>query len=158
MEQKARVQLHESCVVPYRETERGIEFCLVSTSTTNRWEFPRAEASDGRPPAQQLLLDQAAQGAGLQGQLEADRPFDAFVASRGNESRNVSAYLMRVTRTEEVWSQQDSQRRLWCLPEEARARLRRKPLRRFIDQALRMVVPVRQSSAPDAHDPPQKPR
>lgn len=158
MEQKSRVQLHESCVVPYRETERGIEFCLVSASAANRWEFPRTETNDPQPPGRQMLLDQAAHGAGLEGHLEADRPFDEFVASRGNESRNVSAYLMRVTRTEEVWSGQDSQRRLWCLPEEARARLRRKPMRRFIDQALRLVAPARQTKSPAANDSPQKPR
>jgi hypothetical protein len=157
MEQKSRVQLHESCVVPYRETERGIEFCLVSAAAANRWEFPHTEANDAPPPGRQVL-DQAAQGAGLQGQLDADRPFDAFVASRGNESRSVSAYLMHVTRTDDVWSGQDSQRRLWCLPEEARARLRRKPMRRFIDEALRRVGPARQGKPSAASDSPQKPR
>ncbi|MEX2113371.1 MAG: hypothetical protein WD845_09310 [Pirellulales bacterium] len=157
MEQKSRVQLHESCVVPYRETERGIEFCLVSKASANRWEFPHAQTDD---PAgqQQLLLNQAADGAGLRGHLDAGGPFDAFVASRGNESRSVSAYLMRVTRTEDVWPKQDSQRRLWCLAEEARARLRRKPLRRFIDLALRMVGPGRDAALPGDSEVPQKPR
>ncbi len=157
MEQKSHVQLHESCLVPYRETERGIEFCLVSKASANRWEFPNAP-TDGRSPHQQLLLDHAADGAGLRGHLEADCPFDAFVATRGNESRSVSAYLMRVTRTDDVWPKQDSQRRLWCLAEEARARLRRKPLRRFIDLALRMVGPGRDIALPGDKGAPQKPR
>ncbi len=157
MEQKVRVQLHESCVVPFRETERGIEFCLVSKASANRWEFPNAQ-TDGPSVRQELLLDQAAEGAGLRGELEADRPFDAFVASRGNESRNVSAYLMRVTRSDDVWPKQDSQRRLWCLPEEARARLRRKPLRRFIDLALRMVGTSRDHGDDGRRDSASKPR
>ncbi len=157
MEQKARVQLHESCLVPYRETERGIEFCLVSKASANRWEFPNAQ-TDGQTAQHDLLLDQAADGAGLRGQLEAEGPFDAFVASRGNESRSVSAYLMRVTRSEDVWPKQDSQRRLWCLPEEARARLRRKPLRRFIDIALRMVDASRDRNAGDQRDSAPRPR
>jgi hypothetical protein len=143
--------------VPYRETERGIEFCLVSKASANRWEFPNAQ-TDGKSVQQELLLDQAADGAGLRGQLEAEDPFDGFVASRGNESRSVSAYLMRVTRSEDEWPKQDSQRRLWCLPEEARARLRRKPLRRFIDIALRLVGTSRDLGAGGQHDSATKPR
>ena len=54
----------------------------------------------------------------------------------GSFSRSMSGYLMRVTSVSDSWPKQSSHRRLWCLAEEARARIRRKPLRRFLDLAL----------------------
>jgi hypothetical protein len=45
-------------------------------------------------------------------------------------------FLMHVEDVSDHWPREDSHRRLWCLPEEARLRIRRKPLRRFIDLAL----------------------
>jgi hypothetical protein len=138
MEKSNRVQVHESCVVPYRLTDLGIEFCLVSQIAGNRWEFPKTE-TNGDDGAGETLLDRAAAGAGLKGQLQGESPLDAFVAARGNLARRVTAYLMHVTTVDDDWPKQSTHRRLWCLAEEARVRLRRKPLRRFIDVALRSV-------------------
>ena len=81
---------------------------------------------------------------------------DAFDAARGNEARRVTAYLMQVTLIEDDWPGQATHRRLWCLAEEARARLRRKPLRRFIDLALRAVASANGSS--NGHAPASLPR
>ncbi len=138
MEPSERVHLSETCVVPCRLTASGIEFCLVSPIAENRWEFPKISI-DSQKENPWLLLDQAAALAGLRGDLQGDVPLGEFVSARGNESRSMVGYLMRVTNVEETWPQQASYRRRWCLAEEARARIRRKPLRRFIDVALRCV-------------------
>jgi hypothetical protein len=138
MDDRERVQLRENCLIAYRHTDQGIEFCLISQAAGSRWEFPKAE-SNGENAAQGELLSQAAAAAGLGGKWQGDNPLDAFVAARGNEARHTTAYLMQVTHVDDVWPRQDTHRRLWCLPEEARVRLRRKPLRRFIDLALRSL-------------------
>jgi hypothetical protein len=142
MEQTERLHLHESCVVPYRHGERGVEFCLVSQASGNRWEFPTTPTA-GDEATPEALLEDVAAGTGLHGHLDGEIPLDAFVAARGNESRRVTAYLMQVTLVDNDWPKQSTHRRLWCLAEEARLRLRRKPFRRFIDQALRWVGPAR---------------
>lgn len=157
MEQIERLEVHESCIVPYRHGERGIEFCLVNRVSGNRWEFPTMPTErDGAAP--NVLLENVATGAGLRGHLHDDDPLDAFVAARGNESRCVTAYLMRVTQVEDNWPTQDTHRRLWCLAEEARARLRRKPFRRFIDLALRWVSPQRTAESDAAWSSGQRPK
>ncbi len=46
---------------------------------------------------------------------------------------------MRVTDVDDEWKNRETHRRLWCLAEEARARIRRKPLRQFIDAALQAI-------------------
>jgi len=132
------VQLREICVVPCRLTASGIEFCLVSPIAENRWEFPKI-SSDSHNGHSQSLIEQATSVAGLLGDLVSDAPLGQFDSKRGNEARNMIGYLMRVTSVSETWSGQSSYRRRWCLAEEARARIRRKPLRRFIDVALRSV-------------------
>ncbi|MBI3837693.1 MAG: hypothetical protein HY288_07140 [Planctomycetia bacterium] len=138
MEPSERVHLRETCVVPCRLTALGIEFCLVSPVTENRWEFPKIiiDAQNGQSES---LLHQAAAVVGLRGDLLADEPLGQFDSTRGNEARSMIGYLMRVTSVDETWFQQANYRRRWCLAEEARARIRRKPLRRFIDVALHSV-------------------
>jgi hypothetical protein len=115
-----------------------VEFCLVCELSGNRWEFPKTHVN-GDSSRHAELLDGAAARAGLRGQVDGEGPLDEFVAARGDEARRVTAYLMRVTSVLDQWPLQSTHRRLWCLAEEARVRLRRKPLRRFIDIALRAV-------------------
>ena len=157
MESREVMHIHESCLVPYRHSALGIEFCLLSTAASGRWEFPKAltEADVEYP---QAVLHEAAASAGLLGDVDGPDPLDAFVAARGNEARRMTAYLMHVTQVHDDWPNQSTHRRLWCLPEEARVRLRRKPMRRFIDNALRLVG-LKTSPPGEAVDRlPRKPR
>lgn len=143
MEQE-KVQLNECCVVPYRLTGSGAEFCLVTPMTENRWEFPKIRV-EPEAACDSDALDEAAREAGLEGHVASDNPLGSFVATRQQETRSMVGFLMRVDRVEDSWPRQQSHRRLWCLAEEARIRIRRKPLRRFIDLALRNL-----NDGPDA--------
>ena len=145
MGKRPPVETHESCVVPYRVTHLGIEFCLVSEAKVNRWEFPKVRGE--QDVATGALLDEVAASAGATGDLQGDGPLAQFVAVRGGSPCFTSAYLMHVTLVSESWPQQAARRRLWCLAEEARARLRRKPWRRLVDLALQSVDPRRQPLA-----------
>ena len=129
--------MQECCAIPYRRTQLGVEFCLISRVKVNRWEFPKLSRREDF--SSRALLDEVAKSVGADGELETDEPLAEFVASRCGESCRTSAYLMRVTGVKEQWPEQEARRRLWCLAEEARIRIRRKPLRRFIDLALRQV-------------------
>ena len=141
MVKRPSVETHESCVVPYRLTHLGVEFCLVSEAKVNRWEFPKVRGE--QDVAARALLDEVAASAGATGDLQGDGPMAQFVAARGGAPCRTSAYLMRVTIVSDSWPQQAARRRLWCLAEEARARLRRKPWRRLVDLALQSVDPRR---------------
>lgn len=139
METEEHVQLHEGCVVPYRLTATGVEFCLLTPNSENRWEFPKISL-DAVEPAPVVRVAQAASEAGLRGEVAASEgPLGHFSARRGSEVRSMDGYLMRVTEVDDEWSKRGTHRRLWCLAEEARARIRRKPLRQFIDAALQAI-------------------
>jgi len=81
-------------------------------------------------------LEQLAESLGFQGTVRNGEPLGHFEAARGSESRTMTGYLMQVTEVANEGTWQGKYRRLWCLAEEARVRIRRKPLRRFIDMAL----------------------
>lgn len=133
---KTETQLNECCVVPYRITAYGLEFCLVTPNSENRWEFPKVRLTRNEVAAKSK--DQAAGMAGLIGEISSES-IGSYVASRKNETRSMVGFLMRVDEALEAWPKQKSHRRLWCMAEEARVRIRRKPLRRFIDLALQSV-------------------
>jgi hypothetical protein len=139
---KAPVQLHECCVVPYRITSSGAEFCLVTPHAENRWEFPKFRLDD-ETACRLKDLKRAAQAAGIRGQITSDEPLGSYVASRQSETRSMIGFLMHVEKADERWPREETHRRLWCLPEEARLRIRRKPLRRFIDLALQSLKQTR---------------
>ena len=135
MDSRGRVQVNEACLVPYRLTSSGIQFCLVSTVADNRWEFPKIPLPD-KADSMAASLEKLAESLGIQGTVRAGEPLGRFEAARGSESRTMAGYLMQVTDVSNEGPWQGKYRRLWCLAEEARVRLRRKPLRRFIDLAL----------------------
>jgi hypothetical protein len=153
MEQKIVAHVDEVCLVPYRLSSTGVEFCLISSIGENRWEFPKVGLEDQSASVSELL-SQTAVANGIWGSIRSDEPLGDFHATRGAQSRTMTGFLMRVSACEDVWPRQTSHRRLWCLPEEARARIRRKPLRRFIDLALRQAESASEqavASAPSAH-------
>lgn len=104
----------------------------------NRWEFPKFRL-EAETDCGEEHLQQAAESAGLHGTVLCGEPLGSFAASRQLETRTMVGFLMRVDDVQESWPRQESHRRLWCLPEEARLRIRRKPLRRFIDLALQSM-------------------
>jgi hypothetical protein len=138
MQTKERVQLRECCLVPYRVAAFGVEFCLVTPVSQNRWEFPKISL-DAQSASCSASLDQLAAGVGLNGHIHAREALGHFIARRGNEERSMTGYLMQVTEILEAWPERATQKRLWCLAEEGRVRIRRKPLRQFIDLALHAV-------------------
>lgn len=107
----------------------------------NRWEFPKIRLVDEADCGKEDLKH-AAESGGLHGTILCGEPLGSFVASRQNETRSMVGFLMHVDDVDESWPRQESHRRLWCLPEEARLRIRRKPLRRFIDLALQSMKQV----------------
>jgi hypothetical protein len=126
------------CAVPYRHRLGKVEFCLVVSPDDRSWEFPKIEVPIGQSRVD-LLREHARLQAGVQGAIDADRPLGKFGSSRGDTSVELTAFLMEVNEPEYPESQ--GVRRRWCLAEEAKARIRRKPMRRLVDTAQRMLDP-----------------
>ena len=126
----------EVCAVPYRIRDERAEFCLVSTERTSRWEFPHTEITGDQPPlnaAHRCVREQA----GLACRVEACQPLDDVLATQNRQLVRMVAFLLEIQEAEPTAAQR---RTRWCFAEEARARIRRKPMRRLIDLALRQIA------------------
>ncbi len=125
------------CAVLVRLAEDQIDFCLVAQDGDSRWCFPKGLVRASETPAD-AALRKATDGTGLDCHVMSNEPLDVFTASRGDEADTVVAVLVCVDDSHEDRVNTGTRRR-WCLPEEARVRIRRKPIRRLIDMALRWL-------------------
>jgi 8-oxo-dGTP pyrophosphatase MutT (NUDIX family) len=124
---------HEACAVPFRLREQRIEFCLVSAERSSRWEFPHTLIAENETPdqaARRCVMEQA----GLPSHAEKQEQLDDFKTTQNERRVRFTAYLLEV---DSAGSTKSQHRVRWCFAEEARARIRRKPMRRLIDLAMR---------------------
>jgi phosphohistidine phosphatase len=133
----AKPPILQACAVPYRLTEGGLEFCLITSSRKGRWGFPKGVVDPGETPVD-TALKEALEEAGLGGRIEGES-LGGYVYSKWGESLSVSAFLMRVTEVESQWKEAEIRKRQWCRPEEARKMLRRKSHRRLLKAALKRI-------------------
>jgi len=116
-----------------------LEFCLVAPHGDSRWEFPRQVVGTAETPPSTALRG-AGEAAGLHGQLDGLGPLAEFESERHALAESTVAFLMLVAGEDEEGGGANRRKRRWCLPEEARLRIRRKPMRRLIDIALRRLL------------------
>ena len=124
--------------IPYRRERGSVEFCLFLFPDQRDWDFPQAvDAAQNGEKARQLLapcLD-----AGFDGQLD-EVPLGQFEASRGDVVETVTAFLLEVNQPNGAAKNSHLPRHRWCLLEEAKLRIRRKPLRHLLDVAQRRLI------------------
>ena len=121
------------CIVPVRLNGERIEFCLVARGNSSRWHFPQLEA-------EQFELESPRQAwievMGFDGSYVSSKPLGVIAPSRTGEGDAMAAYLA-VINAEPLRGLYS--RKKWCLAEETRLRIRRKPVRRLVDLALKQV-------------------
>ena len=136
----------QACAVPYRIRDGRAEFCLVAENGESRWTFP----SD-RMGANRLgclgALKRAVDAAGLECRLQADHPLDSFPASKVDDADTITAFLLPVETVRDDWPGAVNRRRRWCFAEEAKMRIRRKPMRRLIDLSVRRLETMSRGTA-----------
>ncbi len=123
----------EACAVPFRMRDQRMEFCLVSAARTSRWEFPCISVEEGET-AEQAVRRCVLALAGLKCQQGKIEPLDELTKIQNGRELRTIVFLLPGEPTDEA---ECLQRIRWCFAEEARARIRRKPLRRLIDLAAR---------------------
>ncbi len=123
----------EACGVPFRLRDGRMEFCLVSIEADSRWEFPHCPLRQTDDPAQ-AALHCATQLAAITCRLVSDEPLGEFSTPRDDAILKTTGFLLEAAEAAKTSS---GRRVRWCFAEEARARIRRKPMRRFVDLALR---------------------
>jgi hypothetical protein len=123
--------------IPYRRQEKVVEFCLFVFPHQRDWDFPQTLApAEADEQTSRLLVP--CEEAGVGGRVD-EIPLGQFEASRGDVTEAVTAFLVEVTEADDDENDSRIPRRRWCRLEEAKLRIRRKPLRRLLDIAQRRL-------------------
>jgi hypothetical protein len=123
-----------ACAVLYRLREARPEFCLVA-SRGKKFELPQISIRP-KEPITRAALRAARSKAGLDCKRADPMPLDQFSAIQNDRHTHFISVLVAAPRASEPLA---SARCRWCFAEEARARIRRKPMRRLIDLAVRRL-------------------
>ena len=129
-------QAHQATAVPFRRKRKGIQFCLV-TSSSGRWIFPKGLIGDDRDFAE-TALSEAHEEAGLHGEI-LDPPLGCYEITKDGKSLNVIAVLMDVRESDTSWKEDSWRKRRWASVDEARKLLSGKTYRELIDLALAVI-------------------
>lgn len=93
-------RVHLCCVIPYRYVENKVEYCLLLSLEDRAWNFPQtAVPADACGP--EVVAEEAQLLGGLYGVIDSARPLGQYASSRGGTKKEVTAFLMQVTRMDD---------------------------------------------------------
>jgi 8-oxo-dGTP pyrophosphatase MutT (NUDIX family) len=125
------------CPIIYRRKEARIEFCLLLIEGDSRWEFPHGALSDSEALVVAALRI-AREALGLRCRVDRD-PLGEFQIQRPGLKYRVTAMLAECVKEDSAFASADARPHRWFLSDEARARIRRKPMRHCTLQAKRRI-------------------
>jgi len=118
----------QACAVPYRRDGEMIYYLLVTSSSGDRWIFPKGIVDPGFTPAETALLE-AHEEAGVRGLLST-APLARFERHKWGRDWEVWVYALSCEELADDWLESWRERR-WAPFEEARG-LVGKPLGRVL--------------------------
>ena len=126
----------QACAVPYCRNDGMIYYLLVTSSSGDRWIFPKGIVDPGYTPAETALRE-AHEEAGARGRLSA-APLARFGRHKWGRAWDVWVYALACDDIADDWLESWRQRR-WAGFKEARA-LVGKPLGRVLDAVHEALV------------------
>jgi 8-oxo-dGTP pyrophosphatase MutT (NUDIX family) len=108
-------------VIPYRRGGEGIEFCLVTSTKTRKWSFPKGTIKPGETAADTAARN-ALKEAGLRGRI-VDPPLGTYSYRKWETTLEVTMLLMEVLKCEDQWEESKLRQRCWVSKDEAIERL-----------------------------------
>jgi len=127
----------QASVVPYRQRDGQLEFCLITSASGRRWGFPKGIIDPGET-AEETALKEAEEEAGLHGRID-ENPLGHYEYRKWGTVLSVTCYLMEVTAADDDWPEADFRGRRWCGAGEARQAIDRRELLDLLDAAVERI-------------------
>ncbi len=140
----------QSGAVPYRVTDKGVRYLLVTSRRTGRWLFPKGGLMAGRE-AWDSAAQEALEEAGVEGVVSPE-PLGVYRSARVREERSqvieVTLYPLEVTRQLDRWPEKAQRRRRWADIDEACAMVRDPALVAILERAQARITAAASAKAP----------
>lgn len=130
--------LLQASAVPYRIRDGVCEFCLITSIKRGKWGFPKGIIDPGETP-EITALKEAHEEAGIRGRIEG-APLGSYRYAKWGTTLHVTTLLMRVSKVDEHWPEDDCRRRCWCEADEASRRIDRPEVRETLEAAVRRLA------------------
>lgn len=122
--------------IAWRRVDGALE-CLVITSTTGQWIFPKGGIDPGATPPEAAACE-AFEEAGVIGEVDPE-PLGHFEYSKAGRPQRVTLFAMTCTKVLDAWPEAAHRSRAWLSFEAARTRLERNGDRRLLDAAQQRI-------------------
>ena len=123
--------------MPYRFSERGLEFCLITSRKSGRWGFPKGGIRRNET-ANDAAVNEALEEAGLVGRI-VGQSIGSFEYSKQQRQLIVSVMLLAVDLTMSEWLESKQRLRRWVTVQEAQQLLDRPTLLSVLHAAITML-------------------
>jgi 8-oxo-dGTP pyrophosphatase MutT (NUDIX family) len=104
--------IQQAGAIPYRIAEGGLEVCLVTSTRTGRWIFPKGLIDPGET-APQTALKEAYEEAGLSGRI-LEPALGGYAYRKWGATLWVTVFLMEITAVAPRWHEQRMRERRFC--------------------------------------------
>jgi 8-oxo-dGTP pyrophosphatase MutT (NUDIX family) len=121
--------LFQASAVPYRLSENGAEFCLITSLSSGRWGFPKGLIDPGETPTETALKEA----------LEEADPLGDYQYAKWGTTLSVTVFLMEVHHCDATWLEADRRQRQWATAKEAGDMLDRRYLARLLRLAVKRL-------------------
>ena len=113
--------VEQSCVIPYRTAENGVEFALITSRNTGRWIVPKGTVEPNMTAAASAAKE-ALEEAGLLGKTD-DQPLGEYFYSKFGRIYRVEIFPFFVTEQLDNWDEKHFRKREWVGPKDALSRI-----------------------------------
>ena len=113
--------VHQSCAVPFRYIDNGVEIALITSRNTGRWIVPKGTVEANMTP-QASAAKEALEEAGLLGE-PGTAALGEYFYTKFERIHRVEIFSLLVTRDLDDWDEKHFRSRVWLPSEEAEARI-----------------------------------
>ena len=131
----------QASAVPFRLSDDGAQFCLITSLASGRWGFPKGVIDPGETPIE-TALKEAYEEAGVRGQIVGE-PLGQYRYAKWGAMLTVTTFVMEVEACEAAWPEADQRIRHWATADEAARLLDRRHLARLLRWAVARLEPGR---------------
>jgi 8-oxo-dGTP pyrophosphatase MutT (NUDIX family) len=123
----------QACAIPFRRRGDAVEFCLITSSSSKKWGFPKG-IIEGDDTPEETALSEALEEAGLRGRIVGG-PVGEYRYQKWGTDLDVTVYLMEVTKVDDDWQEAGIRERAWLSPAQAVDKISNDVVRALFQQA-----------------------
>ena len=126
--------VEQAAALPFRDSDRRLEICLITTRTSGRWSIPKGFIDPGDTAA-----GTARKEAGVHGRVVGS-PVGYYEITKRGVRYTVAVYPLHVDRVDVQWDEQDLRTRRWVTADEAMRLLKGRPVEAVFRRGLTQIT------------------